>query len=85
MGFGSGFNTPGMRSLSASADEISVFVNRKVVKGFEELKYEDGQLMLTGSLLVSGNISSSGHTTDGTSAINVGGGNEVYYQKIRTF
>ena len=82
MGFGSGFNTPGMRSLSASADEISVFVNRKVVKGFEELKYEDGQLMLTGSLLVSGNISSSGHTTDGTSAINVGGGNEVYYQKV---
>ena len=82
MGFGSGFNTPGVRATSASADEVSVFVSRRVIKGFEELKYNDGELILSGNLVVSGNISSSGHTTDGTSAINVGGGNEVYYQKV---
>lgn len=81
-GFSGGGNNGGISSISASSDEISIFVNPRVIKGFDELKFSDGDLILTGNLTVEGNISSSGHTTDGTSATNVGGGNESYYQKV---
>ena len=60
MGFSSRFNNPvGMRSVSASAEELSVFVNPRVVKGYDELTYNGSQLVLTGNLRVVGNISAS--------------------------
>lgn len=86
MGFGSGFNIPGgMRSVSASADELSVFVNPKVVQGFEELRFEDGQLILTGNIRVSGTISASNGII-GTGSTTPGGSNQqIQYNNSNLF
>jgi hypothetical protein len=78
-----GFNRPGLRVLSGTVDnELSIFHNRRTLRGYGELTYSGDDLILSGNLVVSGSISSSGHTTDGTSAINVGSGAGLFYQKV---
>ena len=84
MGFGSRYNLPGMRSISASADEISIFVNKKVVKGSEDLTFDGTDLVVTGNIFVEGSISASSHTSDGTTAINLGSGAGTFAQKVNS-
>jgi len=86
MGFGSGFNIPGgMRSVSASADELSIFVNPKVVHGFEGLRFVDGELVLSGNIRVSGAISASSGII-GTGSTTPGGSNQqIQYNNSSLF
>tara|TARA_Y100000310_G_scaffold289886_1_gene316617 strand:- start:933 stop:1622 length:690 start_codon:yes stop_codon:yes gene_type:complete len=81
-GFDSQFNVPGMRSITASANEISVFVNKKVIKGNEELTFDGSDLVVTGNVFVEGSISASEHTSDGTTASNLGSGAGSFAQKV---
>ena len=78
-----GFSRPGLRVLSGSCDnEIAIFHNRRTMRGYSDLTYDGDDLVLSGNLVVSGDISSSGHTTDGTSAANVGSGAGIFFQKV---
>jgi len=81
-GFDSQFRVPGMKAISASANEVSVFVNKKVVKGYEDLTFDGTDLVVTGNVFVEGAISASGHTSDGTTATNLGSGEGSFAQKV---
>ena len=84
-GFSGGGNDGGIRSVSASADELSIFVNPRVIKRFDELKFEDGQLVLTGNLRVDGTISASDGFV-GTGSTTPGGSNQqIQYNNSSLF
>ncbi len=83
-GFGSGFHTPFVASIpgSASAGEIASFRRPGLIKGYTDLTFDGEDLILTGNLTVEGSISASGHTSDGTSASNLGDGAESFALKV---
>ena len=79
-GFGS--NRRGVIPQGGRKDEIATFKSTNIITGSQDLLYDGSTLILTGNLSVEGSISASSHTSDGTTASNLGSGANTFAQKV---